>query len=95
MHESCPHCEAPTDVVREPGVFMIAPTGTLIIVTVSVENEFSRCPNCGEEFYTPDQSLVHSERIKSALKEKGVDWPQRVHRRRTSTAATPEAPTDD
>lgn len=87
MAERCFYCETSVvEIARGPDTFTLS-RGLPAPVTVTIPNEFCRCTSCGEEWYTPEQSLAHSAKVKAALAEKGIEWPKRNLRRRT-----PEVP---
>jgi putative zinc finger/helix-turn-helix YgiT family protein len=59
--ELCPHCESAATIVRER---RSVPLGQR---RVDIDDEFSRCPKCGEEFYTTAQAdQRHRRAIESA-----------------------------
>lgn len=49
MSQYCPICDAPADLVQEQRELKLGRRRAL------VDHEFYRCPECGEEWYTPEQ----------------------------------------
>lgn len=62
--EMCPGCRGgPVEVVQRTAEHL---DGTL---RVSFPDEVSRCTDCGEVFYTYEQSLAHSQAVTAALRD--------------------------
>lgn len=69
----CALCDAPEmDIVRGPRVVTWggARVGT-VAFQCTIDDTWSRCPSCGEEFYTARQSARHTSQIFRALY---ADW---------------------
>lgn len=55
--ELCPHCEVAATLVRERHA---VPLGTR---RVEIDDEFFRCSECAEEFYSPEQADLRQRRV--------------------------------
>jgi HTH-type transcriptional regulator / antitoxin MqsA len=63
MTEYCPICDSRADLFRETRVLKFGRRET------AVEHELYRCPNCAEEWYTPEQMALSQSRAAAAIRQ--------------------------
>jgi len=71
--ESCPHCDIEALVIREPRV---VPSGQR---RVEIDDEYLRCPQCGEDFYSSGQAEQrHRRAIEKCRAEDNLLSPSQI-----------------
>ncbi len=81
--ELCLNCAVPTEVIRER---RLVPVGRRRII---VDDEWTKCPACSEEFYTPPQAeQLHRRSIEQIRLEDGLLPPAEIKRIRTTLGLT-------